>query len=102
MAADSAIATTGVHLADGGYRLAADPRTVLAAEGPPLATLHAQARCPVTWGCGSQDTIAGFDTMRALLPAVLEIPGAGHNPHVENPLVLASLLRRWLDAEMHP
>ncbi|MES2184599.1 MAG: alpha/beta hydrolase [Pseudomonadota bacterium] len=102
VAADSATAATGVHLSDGGYRLAADPRTMLAAEGPLLATLQAQARCPVTWACGSRDTVAGFDTVRTLVPAVIEIPGAGHNPHVENPPVLAGLLRRWLDAEVHP
>lgn len=104
VAADGTIARSGVHLTDGGYRLAADPRTVLAAQGPALHALQAQARCPVTWTCGTGDTIAGFDAMRDYLGArsctLHEVAGAGHSPHIERPSELAAMVRCWLETEV--
>lgn len=101
--ADSAIALAGVHAVDGRYRVATDPRCMLAAEGPGLPSLSGLAQCPVSYACGPKDPMVTLDGLRALAAPkgstaqVMEITGAGHNAHLENPQQMAEMLLRWLD-----
>lgn len=98
LAADSDQALSGIRQQGDEYRLAADPRTVLAA-GPSVHAMLRASRCPVRFACGQHDTIASIEQTRALDPDAIEIPDAGHNPHVEHPQILAELLLEWIGAQ---
>lgn len=57
VAADRDHALAGIGRLGEHYRLAADPRTVLAA-GPSVHAMLRASRCPIRFACGRQDTIA--------------------------------------------
>lgn len=84
VAPDSALLERGIASADGGFRLAADPRTALVA-GAPFATLAASARCPVLLARGASDPMVTLEELRMHCAAAFDIPNAGHNAHVESP-----------------
>jgi pimeloyl-ACP methyl ester carboxylesterase len=93
LAPDSDLARSGVAEVDGGYRLAADPGTM--AVSPPdmpalLAGAMAGARAMLA--CGEHDHLVSPEQLRALDPAAVVVPGAGHNFHVTHPQALAELV----------
>jgi len=88
-------AINGVVEMEDYFRLAADNRTVLAA-GPSLVLLHSNAQCPITYARGEFDPMVRFEELTALGAPVLQIAGAGHNPHMEQPQIMAELVGQWL------
>jgi pimeloyl-ACP methyl ester carboxylesterase len=78
-----------------GFRLAADPAT-LAVTVPPFAALAAAAACPMLATRGEHDPLVSGAELRAAAPDAIDLPGLGHNLHVEAPQALLALLDRLL------
>ena len=94
VAPDAALIARGVVPTEGGFRLATDPRAALVA-GAPFATLAASAQCPVLLARGASDPMVTLDQLRTHCAAVaIEIPGTGHNAHVESPGSIVALSER--------
>jgi pimeloyl-ACP methyl ester carboxylesterase len=87
VAPDSAAAERGISEQQGQFRLAADPLTN-ALGTPDFARLAQAANAPLHLLCGERDSIARAESMRRLGAAVTELPGLGHNLHVEAPQAL--------------
>ena len=77
-------ALAGIVEAEGGYRLAADPR-IYAAVGPAVGDFCAAANAPVRLAAGDADPMVSLAEMQALDPQAALLPGLGHNCHVEAP-----------------
>jgi pimeloyl-ACP methyl ester carboxylesterase len=83
-------------VADGaGFRLAADPAT-LGVEVPPYTALLEAARCPVLAARGEHDPLVSSAELSAAAPGAIDVPGLGHNLHVEAPQALVVLIDRLL------
>ncbi len=82
----------GVVERDGGYELAQDTAT-FGVGAPPMASLLAVVGCPVTLACGEHDHMVTINQLRALAPDAVELPGVGHNAHVDAPDQVAALVR---------
>jgi pimeloyl-ACP methyl ester carboxylesterase len=77
----------GVAQAEGGWRLAADPRT--AGVGPPLMqALLSSAVCPIHLARGQNDTMVSQAQLAEFDPAAAEIAGAGHNAMIDAPVAV--------------
>jgi pimeloyl-ACP methyl ester carboxylesterase len=83
----------GAVQAEGGWRLAQDPRT-FAVAGAPFASLAASATAPVLLARGERDPMVSLQELRTHAPQAHDIPGAGHNVHIEDPLAVVALLER--------
>lgn len=81
----------GVVAVDGGWTLAQDPGTYRFGV-PDLPALLAAATCPVTLARGSEDPFVRAADLGGATTSVTW-DGLGHNPHVEDPSVVAGLLR---------
>lgn len=86
---------SGIRQTPGGYQLAADPR--LAADPPAtpdeLAAVMSRVTVPVRLVCGDADPGIDPADMAAVLGRAVEvIPGAGHNPHIDDPARVADLI----------
>lgn len=94
---DSTLAPAETSLARGivegteGWRLAQDPRT-FAVAGAPFVTLAASAQAPFVLARGSGDHMVTTEQLRAHDPQAVEIEGAGHNVHLQNPEAIVALL----------
>jgi pimeloyl-ACP methyl ester carboxylesterase len=95
VAPDTASLERGVVPTEGGFRLATDPRTALVA-GAPFGTLAASTQCPVLLARGASDPMVTLDQLRSHCAAALEIPGTGHNVHVEAPGSIVALSDRLI------
>jgi pimeloyl-ACP methyl ester carboxylesterase len=93
---DSPAATAGVREEGGRYRLAADPAGATAAWGPPVGSLLAAARSRVVLATGSNDRMVPIADLTKIAPDAMELPGVGHNVHVESPNTLLPLVERLL------
>lgn len=85
-------------LADGGWGLAHDPATAALPPVPPedLARLHDSVPCPVRLACGGADPMVTPEDMALIGREVRVLPDAGHNPHIDQPEVVADLIaREW-------
>ena len=91
----SEAAQAGVREENGRWRLAADPATVTAA-GPAFETLLSTAKGRVMLACGANDRMVSIAELRRVSADGVELPGVGHNLHVENPPALARLVRERL------
>jgi pimeloyl-ACP methyl ester carboxylesterase len=80
-----------------GFRLAADPRTALAA-GAPFATLVRSAQCPVLLARGEHDALVTLAELREHCAEATDLAARGHNVHVEAPQALLPLVRRIIAA----
>jgi len=78
------LAASGVVAEGGRYRLAADPAGALVG-APPMASLMAAASAPVHLACGTRDHLTSVEQLRRFDPGATELPGLGHNAHVEDP-----------------
>jgi pimeloyl-ACP methyl ester carboxylesterase len=83
----------GALQAEGGWRLAQDPRT-FAVAGAPFLSLAASATAPVLLARGERDPMVSLQELRAHAPQAHDIPGAGHNVHIEDPPAVVALLER--------
>jgi len=81
---DSA-AASGVAQENGRYRLAADPRINGLDDPPDIRPIFAAARAPVMVAVGEKDAMVPLADARSLDPRAQNIPGAGHNAHIEAP-----------------
>lgn len=78
-----------VHI-DDGWRLALDP-AVFAVGEPDAAGLLAAARSPIVLARGGGDPMVSAEQLAALVPHPVDVPGTGHNAHVEDPAAVAAL-----------
>jgi pimeloyl-ACP methyl ester carboxylesterase len=76
---------------DGGFRPAFDPRAFGVGD-PRVARLIAAAPVPVVLARGEHDTMVTREQLAALVPAPVDLPGLGHNAHVEDPEAVWRLL----------
>jgi len=97
---DAPAATSGVVQEDGTWRPALDPRAFGVGD-PQMAALLAAAPVPVLLARGEHDAMVSADQLRALTPDAVDLPGLGHNAHVEDPAAVVALLQRhrWLPAD---
>jgi pimeloyl-ACP methyl ester carboxylesterase len=82
---------SGIAEVDGRWRLAFDPL----ANGvgrPDMAAALAEARTAVTLARGSGDQLVSADDLQALPCERRELPGLGHNAHVEDPAAAWALI----------
>jgi pimeloyl-ACP methyl ester carboxylesterase len=85
------LVSSGIAEAGGRWRLAVDPATN-AAGRPDMARSLAEAGAPVTLARGSGDQMVSAADLRSLPCEVHELPGLGHNAHVEDPAAVWSLI----------
>ncbi len=88
--ADPAV-DAGVLRVDGGWRPAFDVRAFGVGE-PHVADLVAAAGVPVVLARGEHDPMVSAAQLAALVPAPVDLPGLGHNAHVEDPAALIPLV----------
>jgi pimeloyl-ACP methyl ester carboxylesterase len=74
-----------------GWRLTLDP-AAFAVGAPDAAGLLAAARSPVVLARGASDPMVSAAQLAALSPGSVDVPGTGHNAHVEDPAAVAALL----------
>ena len=83
----------GAVQAENGWRLSQDPRT-FAVAGAPFASLAASASAPVTLARGERDPMVSLLELQMHAPQARDIPGAGHNAHIEDPRAVVALLEQ--------
>jgi pimeloyl-ACP methyl ester carboxylesterase len=83
----------GALKAESGWRLAQDPRT-FAVAGAPFASLAASATVPVLLARGEHDPMVSLQELRTHAAHAHDIPGTGHNAHIEDPAAVATLLEQ--------
>lgn len=91
--ADPAL-TDAVVQVEGGWRPAFDPRAFAVGE-PGVGGLLADAAVPVVLARGEHDHMVSAAQLAALVPEPVELPGLGHNAHVEDPAALLPLLAAY-------
>lgn len=91
-----ALARGVMHTPD-GWRLAQDPGT-FAVAGAPFASLASAADARVVLARGERDPMVSLEELRAHTLQAHDIPGTGHNAHVENPRAVLGLIEGPLSA----
>ncbi|HEY8458708.1 MAG TPA: alpha/beta hydrolase [Actinopolymorphaceae bacterium] len=100
--ADSPLVARGIEQGAAGFRLSMDPAaspTARAMESPAriITAMVAASRASIRMVCGSEDPGVSIAELRAFDPAAVEIPGAGHSPHIERPAEVFRLIRALAD-----
>jgi pimeloyl-ACP methyl ester carboxylesterase len=91
---DAPAAEAGVVEEDGQWRPALDPR-VFGVGDPQVRVLLYATPVPVLLARGEHDAMVSAEQLRALAPdSAVDLPGLGHNAHVEDPAAVAELLAR--------
>jgi pimeloyl-ACP methyl ester carboxylesterase len=85
--AESAVVDAGVKEVDGKFRLALDPHA-FSAPGPSFGAIVQASNAPYSLACGAGDRMVTRDELAVFDEGAVEIPGVGHNLHVEAPAVL--------------
>jgi len=85
----------GVLHTPGGWRLAQDPGT-FAVAGAPFASLASAAQARVVLARGETDPMVSLEELRAHTRQAYDIPGVGHNAHVQDPRALLALIEPLL------
>ena len=91
---DHPAVAAGVVEEDGRWRPALDPRAFGVGE-PGVAALLAAAPVPVVLARGQHDALVSSEDLLALAPNAVDLPGLGHNAHVEDPATVAALVTRF-------
>ncbi|MCH6167030.1 alpha/beta fold hydrolase [Pseudonocardia alaniniphila] len=91
---DHPAVTAGVVEEDGRWRPALDPRAFGVGE-PGVAALLAAASVPVVLARGQHDALVSSADLLELAPNAVDLPGLGHNAHVEDPAAVAALVTRF-------
>lgn len=81
---DSEDLARGVVLIDGRFRLSHDPRSADVGAPDMVSALRA-ASTPVLLSRGVADPMVSREELLALAPVAIDIPGGGHNIHVQQP-----------------
>lgn len=79
---------------DDGWRPSFDPRA-FAVGDPAVASLLARAPVPVVLARGENDHMVSAAQLAALVPEPVDLPGLGHNAHVEDPAALLPLVAAY-------
>lgn len=74
----------GVIEIDGRFRLSQDPRSA-GVGAPDVASAVTTAASPTLLSRGAADPMVSSDELRAIAPSAIDIPGGGHNIHVQQP-----------------
>jgi pimeloyl-ACP methyl ester carboxylesterase len=85
------VAAAGVVEEGGRFRLAHDPATA-AVGAPDMEGLLAACRADVVLGGGTDDQYVSPGQLLGLDPSAIVLDGIGHNPHLENPALVADLV----------
>jgi len=88
---DDPVVHAGIRPAAGGWQLTMDPRGFGVGE-PRLPEQLTAASCPVVLARGETDRLVTLDQLEALGAEVAELPGLGHNAHVEDPAAVLGLV----------
>ncbi|HXL87486.1 MAG TPA: alpha/beta fold hydrolase [Streptosporangiaceae bacterium] len=91
LAADDPVVDAGLIQQGERWRLAADP-AAFALGVPDVARLVAGSRAPVTLARGELDPMNTDEELAGLGAPVVTLPGLGHNAHVQDPELTATLL----------
>jgi pimeloyl-ACP methyl ester carboxylesterase len=91
LAADDPVVDAGLVRHSGRWRLAADP-AAFAPGMPDVARLVAGSRAPVTLARGELDPMNTDEELAGLGAPAVTLPGLGHNAHVQDPELAATLL----------
>jgi len=91
LAEDDPAVAAGLVVEDGRWRLALDPRA-FGVGAPDLAALVARASAKVTLARGEFDPMNSDQQLRRWGVPVVNLPGLGHNAHVESPERCLTLL----------
>jgi pimeloyl-ACP methyl ester carboxylesterase len=91
VAPDAPAAVAGVVEQDGAWRPALDPSTFGVGD-PQVAALLAAAPVPVVLARGEHDAMVTAEQLRALVSNPVDLPGLGHNAHVQDPAAVVDLL----------
>ncbi len=94
-AADDPAVAAGLVEQDGRWRLALD-HGAFGVGAPDMAALVTRSRAPVTLARGEHDPMNTDAQLAELGTPVVTLPGLGHNAHVEDPELSASLLDPYL------
>jgi pimeloyl-ACP methyl ester carboxylesterase len=97
--ADDPAVDAGLREQDGHWRLAMD-QGAFGIGAPDMEELLAQSRAPVTLARGQNDPMNTDEQLARLGVAAVTLPGLGHNAHVEDPQLSATLLDRWATSAM--
>jgi pimeloyl-ACP methyl ester carboxylesterase len=81
---DAAVVKAGIVHDDEGYRLAADPRTVMVA-GASLQRAFQRSKAERWLACGRRDPMVDIAQLRAVDASAIELGDNAHNVHVEDP-----------------
>jgi pimeloyl-ACP methyl ester carboxylesterase len=85
------LAASGVREEEGRFRLAADPATSDVG-APPMERLVAAAGDRGVLARGEHDALVSLADLRRLDPEAVDLPGLGHNAHVEDPAAVWELV----------
>jgi pimeloyl-ACP methyl ester carboxylesterase len=91
VAADDPVVDAGLTEQGRRWRLAADP-AAFAPGMPDVARLVADSRAPVTLARGELDPMSTDEELAGLGAPAVTLPGLGHNAHVQDPELAATLL----------
>lgn len=92
--ASGAALDVGVATDGDGYVLAHDPATAIEPPVPEaqIAAIRRSVSCPVRLVCGDADPMVAPDDMARMGGSVDVLPGAGHNVHVDDPVLVADVV----------
>lgn len=88
----------GVASAAEGWRLAQDPRTFSVAGASFAALVAGAGATRIVLARGESDPMVRLEELRDHAPEAYDLPGSGHNVHVEDPRAVAALLGLLLKA----
>lgn len=91
VAAGDPAVDAGLVQRDGRWRLAVDP-AAFAPGVPDMTRLVARSRGPVTLARGELDPMNTDEQLASLSPTAVTLAGLGHNAHVQDPGLCATLL----------
>ena len=91
----------GVVAGEQGWRLSQDPRTFCVA-GAPFGTLAASAQTRLVLARGENDPMVSTAELRMHAEDAVDVPGTGHNAHVEDPGAIVGLLEGLLEHDRAP
>jgi pimeloyl-ACP methyl ester carboxylesterase len=94
---DDAVVASGILEERGRWRLAVDPKA-FGVGAPDMRGLLAAARARTVLVRGEHDPLVSLAQLRELEPSARDLPGLGHNAHVEDPAALWPLVEATLDA----
>jgi pimeloyl-ACP methyl ester carboxylesterase len=90
---DSEAVRAGIREENGKWRVSFDPR-IFSVPPPDFDNLFRACKARVRLACGAQDQMVNVAQLRRYDPGAIELPGLGHNLHVQAPEALAALIER--------